>query len=107
MVKMAFLHSQKPINVIDLFGNGVNTISGLKYHSGVAATFTISNIENNDDGSVTFDFAPGTTAIETTRSKGEESDGAIYDLSGRIVANGKSSQLPRGLYILNGKKVVK
>lgn len=107
MVKMAFLHSQKSINVIDLFGNGVNTISGLKYHSGVAATFTISNIEKNDDGSVTFDFDLRTTAIETTRSKGEESDGAIYDLSGRIVANGKSSQLPRGLYILNGKKVVK
>ena len=40
--------------------------------------------------------------------KGAEA-AAIYDLSGRQIVNGKSvnRQLPKGIYIINGKKVVK
>ena len=44
------------------------------------------------------------TAInEELRVKNEESAGAVFDLSGRKVANGK---LPNGVYIINGRKVV-
>ena len=44
---------------------------------------------------------------EELRVKSEEWAGAVYDLSGRIV-NGKSvnRQMPKGLYIRDGKKVV-
>jgi hypothetical protein len=31
----------------------------------------------------------------------------LYDLLGRRVAHGQSSQLKKGLYIVNGKKVIK
>ena len=39
----------------------------------------------------------------------QSDDNAIYDLSGRKVANGtlKNSNLPKGIYIFKGKKVVK
>ena len=40
---------------------------------------------------------------EELRVKNEESAGAVFDLSGRKVANGK---LPNGVYIINGRKVV-
>ncbi len=40
---------------------------------------------------------------EELRVKNEESAGAVFDLSGRKVANGK---LPNGVYIVNGKKIV-
>ena len=86
-----------------LFGNGVNTISGLKYHSGAEATFTISNIQKNDDGSVSFDFDPGTgTAIETIHTDGEAS-APWYDLQGRLL---QGTPTAKGIYIHNGKKVI-
>ena len=44
----------------NLFGNDVNTISGQRFWSGNELTATISNIKIGDDGSVTFDFDPGT-----------------------------------------------
>ena len=86
-----------------LFGNGVNSISGLKYHSGATATFTISNIKKYSDGSVTFDFDPGTdTAIETIRTDSEASS-AWYDLQGRLLQDAPTA---KGVYIHNGKKVI-
>lgn len=49
--------------------------------------------------------------IEDVNSEGvnsEESAGPVYDLSGRQVVNSKSlnSKLPRGIYIVNGRKFV-
>jgi len=47
---------------------------------------------------------------EELRVKSEESDNAVYDLSGRKVNSQFSifnSQLPKGIYIVNGKKVIK
>ena len=44
-----------------------------------------------------------TSINEELRVKNEESAGAVFDLSGRKVANGK---LPNGVYIINGRKVV-
>ena len=50
-----------------------------------------------------------TSLDEELRMKNEGSDGAIYDLSGRKINSQFStlnSQLPKGIYIVNGKKVV-
>ena len=47
---------------------------------------------------------------EELRVKSEESDNAVYDLSGRKINSQFSifnSQLPKGIYIVNGKKVIK
>ena len=49
--------------------------------------------------------------IEEVNSEGvnsEESAGPVYDLSGRQIVNSKSlnSKLPRGIYIVNGRKFV-
>lgn len=51
-----------------------------------------------------------TTEITTTNYTNDTNSDAWYDLSGRKVANGQWSkvngQLPKGVYIVNGKKVV-
>ena len=54
-------------------------------------------------------FGEDATSInEELRVKNEESAGAVFDLSGRKVANGKwlNGKLPNGVYIINGKKMV-
>ena len=88
----------------NLFGNGVNSVSGLKYHSGAAATFTISNIKKNSDGSVTFDFDPGTgTGITLPTSDLSRQSSAWYDLQGRLL---QGTPTANGVYIHNGKKTI-
>ena len=53
-----------------------------------------------------------TTAIDALNDERESLyDGAIYDLSGRLITNGQSSMvnvqsLPKGIYIQNGKKFI-
>jgi hypothetical protein len=51
-----------------------------------------------------------TTGVNEVIEVNEVSDDSWYDLSGRKVANGQSSmvngQLKKGVYILNGRKVV-
>ena len=90
-------------NPSNLFGNGVNTISGLKYHSGAEATFTITNIKKKSDGSVSFDFDPGIpTAIETIHSNSEAS-ARWYSLQGRLLQGAPTA---KGIYIRNNRKVV-
>ncbi len=51
--------------------------------------------------SLTFDVDEETTSIEDVRSKMEDVRGDVFDLQGRRVA-----QPTKGLYIVNGKKVV-
>ena len=88
-----------------LFGNGVNTISGLKYHSSAEATFTISNIQKNSDGSVSFDFDPGTaTGVELIDHGIDNKADVWHDLQGRLLQGVPTA---KGVYIHNGKKVVK
>lgn len=90
-------------NPSNLFGNGVNTISGLKYHSGAEATFTITNIKKTSDGSVSFDFDPGIpTAIETIHSDSEAST-RWYNLQGRLL---QEAHTAKGIYIRDNRKVV-
>ena len=57
----------------------------------------------------TTDFSPegvGIQAVESSKLKVQSSK--IYDLSGRQIVNGKSlnGKLPRGIYIINGRKVM-
>ena len=52
-----------------------------------------------------------TSLSEELRVNNEAFSGAVYDLSGRRIPNSQfsilNSQLPKGLYIINGKKVLK
>lgn len=91
-------------NPSNLFGNGVNNISDLKFHSGAESPATISNIQKNDDGSVEFDFDPGTaTAIEAIHAD-SEAQARWTDLQGRRL---QGTPTAKGIYIHNGKKVVR
>lgn len=84
----------------NLYGNGVNTISGQKFMSGADWGVTISNIKKNTDGSVEFDLQLPTDGIETVKTS-KLTDDSYYDLQGRRV-----DQPTKGLYIYKGKKVV-
>lgn len=67
---------------------------------GMRAYFVVpagaSNVKVNPDGTLTF--------IDDVQGSDSDGQGTIYDLSGRRVGNDLRS-LPRGLYIVNGKKV--
>ena len=84
----------------NLFGNGVNNISGLKFMSGKAWNTTISNIKKNSDGSIEFDLDLGETGIKMVDNSQPMID-VYYDLQGRRVDNPS-----KGIYINNGKKIV-
>ena len=60
---------------------------------------------------LTFDVDGETTGIDgaTLNDKGEMTNDKVYDLQGRQLSNSKwlNSQLKKGLYIVNGKKVIK
>ena len=68
---------------------------------GLRAYFVVpdgtGNVKVNPDGTATI--------IDEVQSTMYEEQGAIYDVSGRAVGNDLHS-LPRGIYIVNGKKIV-
>ena len=117
---ITFTGTYAPVTYADenksvLFLGGENT---LYYPDGTATTtigafrayFTLDGIEagNKANGVKAFvlNFGDDETGISLTPDPspvGEGSAGAWYDLSGRKVHNG---QLPRGIYVNNGKKVV-
>ena len=49
------------------------------------------------------DFDGNATAIDNVSVNGNENGSEVYDLSGRRV----NAQLKKGIYIINGKKVMK
>lgn len=64
-------------------------------------TVTIKDIQGED-----FDTGT-TTSIKTTDKKTvRPATGKIYTLSGRLVAVREVSDLPKGIYIVNGKKIL-
>ena len=92
-----------------LFGNGVNSISGLKYLSGTDAPFTISNIVKNSDGGVSFDFDPGTsTAIETIHTDREATPSTMYSVDAPVynMMGQRVDKNTRGMVIYKGRKYV-
>lgn len=88
----------------NLYGNGVNSIQSLKTLSGEDQAVNISNIVKNDDGTITLTIDT-TTGISTIRQNSESST-MYYTLQGCYAGN-DYQQLNRGLYIVNGQKVVK
>ena len=88
----------------NLYGNGVNSIQSLKTLSGDDQAVNISNIVENDDGTITLTIDT-TTGISTIHQNSESST-MFYTLQGCCAGN-DYQQLNRGLYIVNGQKVVK
>ena len=71
--------------------------------------------ENNEEGTISFCFSDGTEEPDPENPDGiqnvamsQESiaNGQYFDLQGRRVANGQQPKA-KGLYIMNGKKVIK
>ena len=66
----------------------------------------ITNITQNDDGTVSFEFhASNPDAITDVTHQTLHND-VIYDLQGRKMPYSSPSLLPPGLYIINGRKFI-
>lgn len=59
-------------------------------------------------GSMPLDEVNGIENVQSSSTKVQAHDNAVYDLSGRRVStfNGQPSTLPKGIYIVGGKKIV-
>ena len=70
---------------------------------------TVSGITQNSDKTVSFKFKGqyGPTGIEDVSESMGTNESNVYDLNGRIVGTNESQPLQRGIYIQNGKKVIK
>ena len=71
----------------------------------------ITNIKQNDDGTIDFDFMGGSTSNVISAIAGievlpEKQDGRVYSIDGRYMGKDLST-LPGGIYIRNGKKILK
>ena len=75
-------------------------------HEGVVVNFTSANYPDLVLSSKPFNVSDpnGIVLLETESLE----NSPVYDLSGRLIANGKTAngQLPKGIYIIGGKKVV-
>ncbi len=66
----------------------------------------ITNITQNDDGTVSFEFhASNPDAIIDVTYQNHHND-IIYDLQGRRIPHTTPSLLPPGFYIINGRKYI-
>lgn len=66
--------------------------------------YPITNIQQNEDGSISFKFMDDATAINAIADKKQHMDGKIYSLDGRYLGT-NPSLLPSGIYIQNGRKL--
>lgn len=64
----------------------------------------ITDITKNTDGSISFSFTSTTTDI-TSATAHDNSKNDYYNLKGMLMG-ADAQKLPKGIYILNGKKVV-
>lgn len=68
---------------------------------------SITDITQNEDGTISFRFTNNnTTAITAVTASEDSKDKQIYTLGGQLMGEDLSA-LPRGIYIIGGKKVVK
>jgi hypothetical protein len=98
---------------------GFHEYKGTNMAAHKAFLFVEDESNNWASNSIDLSFDETTSIDHSTFSHGEcgdaktidHSNGAVYDLQGRKVANGQWSmvngQLKKGLYIYNGKKIVK
>jgi hypothetical protein len=77
------------------------------YYSGTATDVQRDWVVIGPDNQATQDLITGISLTEEGRSQME--DGAIYNLAGQKMVNGQWSngKLPRGIYIVGGKKIIK
>ena len=70
---------------------------------------TLGSMLDNYQSSFVGFFNGGTTGVDDVRCKKEDVRGEIYDLQGRKVSESgiQNSEFKKGLYIVNGKKVIK
>ena len=47
-----------------------------------------------------------TTGIESVSDQKSVNNGVVYNLNGQIIGNQSTSNLSKGIYIVNGKKIV-
>ena len=66
---------------------------------------SVENITQNADKTISFNYVATATAIKTVNIQ-KTATTRIYTLDGRYVGD-NPRQLPRGLYVSNGKKMVK
>ena len=64
-------------------------------------TVTIKDIQGED-----LDTGTTTSSKATDKKTVRPATGKIYTLSGRLVAVREVSDLPKGIYIVNGKKIL-
>ena len=82
------------------------------YQGGTTMGKPITNITQNEDGSIDFDFMGGSndniiTGIHFVENDETPSFGqGVYSLDGRYMGTSVNS-LDKGIYIVNGKKIVK
>lgn len=62
--------------------------------------------ENTETGEISFKFMGGKTDGINLITTGQHTDGRIYSISGTLMT-GDHNSLPKGVYIINGKKMVK
>jgi len=82
------------------YATSARTLKSFRCHFYVSASAAVRNFEF-DFGD--FDSEETTSLSEELRVKSEESDNAVYDLSGRKV---NSQFKKKGIYIVNGRKVL-
>ena len=98
----------------NLYGYSNTSIGQLNTYGGQTKDIAVTNvIRNTDNGTITLTLNPESTGVLTPKgltpalSQGER---AWYTLDGRCIANGQwkmdNGQLPKGVYIHNGKKVI-
>lgn len=85
----------------------VTSLTEAKLNRDVTLNNLLYNIQENEDGSISFDYLKDfTTGIDHTAIVNQEhADNRIFSLDGRYLGTDKS-QIGKGIYIIGGKKVV-
>lgn len=87
---------------------GVEAVNSLHNYQGaddLALTHSITHIVANEDGSVSFRYMGGSDQA-LSRIASDQAPTAIYTLDGRKLKATHVSQLPVGIYVVDGERVV-
>lgn len=88
-----------------------STPSASIYNEGTFMGKPITNIVQNSDGTIDFDFMGGSddhiiTGIQTLQTEPTPSAKGVYSLDGRYLGT-DATTLPKGVYVVDGRKIVK
>ena len=83
------------------------TVTALTFSGdNVTLTFDGSSTQNVDMASVNIAFTYDASSIEGITADDKVADNRVFNVSGQYVGN-KAQKLQKGVYIVNGKKIVK